>query len=33
MRLTAVIADAGAAAGSEGSVSTVEQAIAVAAQP
>ncbi|GAC1505035.1 MAG: hypothetical protein NVS1B3_02690 [Candidatus Dormibacteraceae bacterium] len=33
MRLTAVIADAGAEAGSEGSVSTVEQAIAVAAQP
>lgn len=33
MRLTAVIADAGAAAGVEGAVSTTEQAIAVAAQP
>jgi hypothetical protein len=33
LRLTAVIADAGAPPGSEGSVATVEQAIAVAAQP
>ena len=33
MHLTAVMADAGAAAGSEGAVSTVEQAMAVAAQP
>ena len=33
MHLTAVIAGAGAGAGSEGAVSTVEQAMAVAAQP
>ncbi len=33
MHLTAVMADAGAGAGSEGAVSTVEQAMAVAAQP
>jgi hypothetical protein len=33
MRLTAVIADPSAAAGVEGAVSTLEQAIAVAAQP
>jgi hypothetical protein len=33
MRLTAVIAGAGAAGGAEGGVSTAEQAVAVAAQP
>ena len=33
MHLTAVMAGAGAGAGSEGAVSTVEQAMAVAAQP
>jgi SAF domain len=33
LRLTAVIADAGAAGGAEGAVSTAEQAMAAAAQP